>query len=93
MVFGTYYLTLSVEGESGEGRIFRHAHEVEHAFEEGKVALHAGITVRPSAGTSLYSAVAPEPRSRTPMGRSCCRSRRRRDGCSSTKLFPTDSPT
>ena len=58
MVFGAYYLTLSVEGEPGEGRFFRHAHEVEHAFEEGKVALHARITVRPSPGSSLYTAVA-----------------------------------
>ena len=41
MVFGAYYLTLSVEGAKGEGRVFRHAYEVEHAFEEGKVALHA----------------------------------------------------
>ena len=36
MVFGAYYLTLAVDGGKGEGRVFRHAYEVERAFEEGE---------------------------------------------------------
>ena len=35
MVFGTYYLTLTVDGAKGEGRVFRHAYEVEAAFDAG----------------------------------------------------------
>ncbi|MEY2569169.1 MAG: DNA-directed polymerase subunit beta, partial [Actinomycetota bacterium] len=51
MVFGAYYLTLSVEGLKGEGRTFRHIHEVERAFEAGDIALHARIKFRfPSGG-------------------------------------------
>ncbi|HLX77299.1 MAG TPA: DNA-directed RNA polymerase subunit beta', partial [Acidimicrobiales bacterium] len=46
MVFGTYYLTLMVEGAKGEGLIFRRVHEVEAAFERGDVALHAKIKLR-----------------------------------------------
>ena len=33
MVFGIYYLTLVEDGLKGEGRIFRHAYEVETAFD------------------------------------------------------------
>jgi DNA-directed RNA polymerase subunit beta' len=46
MVFGAYYLTLAVNEAKGEGRVFRHLWEVEHAFESGDVALHALVKVR-----------------------------------------------
>ena len=49
MVFGAYYLTLSVDGAKGEGRVFRHSYEVEAAFEAGDVDLHAKITAAPVA--------------------------------------------
>ena len=32
MVFGIYYLTLPVDGAKGEGRVFRHAYEVERGL-------------------------------------------------------------
>jgi len=40
-VFGVYYLTLMVDGAKGEGRVFRHLYDVEQAWENGDVALHA----------------------------------------------------
>ncbi|MEY2474954.1 MAG: DNA-directed polymerase subunit beta, partial [Actinomycetota bacterium] len=46
MVFGAYYLTLSVEGLKGEGRTFRHIHEVERAYEARDIELHARIKFR-----------------------------------------------
>ncbi len=46
MVFGAYYLTLMVEGATGEGKVFRRLHEVEAAWEAGDVDLHAKITLR-----------------------------------------------
>jgi DNA-directed RNA polymerase subunit beta' len=58
MVFGTYYLTVELAGAKGEGRVFRHAYEVERAFDEGEVDLHAKIVLRPSPGSSLYAALA-----------------------------------
>ncbi|MHB8437808.1 MAG: DNA-directed RNA polymerase subunit beta' [Acidimicrobiales bacterium] len=57
MVFGAYYLTLQVEGARGEGRVFRHAYEVERAFDEGGIELHAKIVLRPIPGSSLFDAV------------------------------------
>ena len=53
MVFGGYYLTLAVDGAKGEGRAFRHAYEVETAFDAGDVDLHAKIQMRPLPGSSL----------------------------------------
>jgi DNA-directed RNA polymerase subunit beta' len=46
MVFGAYYLTLVKDGMLGEGRVFRHLHEVHHALDVGAVALHAKVTWR-----------------------------------------------
>ena len=46
MVFGAYYLTLVKDGAKGEGRVFRHLHEVQHAIEVGAVDLHAKVTWR-----------------------------------------------
>ncbi len=53
MVFGGYYLTLSVEGAKGEGRAFRHSYEVQAALDAGDVALHARVVMRPRPGTAL----------------------------------------
>ncbi len=58
MVFGIYYLTLPVDGAKGEGRVFRHAYEVERAFDAGDIDLQAKITVRPEAGSHLAQSVA-----------------------------------
>ena len=46
MVIGAFYLTEQVPGAKGEGRVFRHLHEVERAYEAGDIALHAPITIR-----------------------------------------------
>src|SRR2546429_1546974 len=46
MVIGAYYLTELVPGAKGEGRVFRHMHELERAYEEGTVDLHAEIEFR-----------------------------------------------
>ena len=53
MVFGAYYLTMAVDGARGEGRAFRHTFEVQAALDEGSVALHAKIHLRPRPGTPL----------------------------------------
>ncbi len=53
MVFGAYYLTLAVDGERGEGRVFRHAYEVDSAIDAGEVSLHAKVELRPLPGSSL----------------------------------------
>jgi DNA-directed RNA polymerase subunit beta' len=52
MVFGSYYLTLDDEGVKGEGRVFRHLHEVEQAYEAGDLDLHAKIRLRTLAAPS-----------------------------------------
>jgi DNA-directed RNA polymerase subunit beta' len=46
MVFGAYYLTLAVDGAKGEGRVFRHAYQVEQAFEADELSLHAKVKVQ-----------------------------------------------
>jgi DNA-directed RNA polymerase subunit beta' len=46
MVFGAYYLTLMKDGMPGEGRVFRHLHEVRHALDAGIVDLHSKVTWR-----------------------------------------------
>jgi DNA-directed RNA polymerase subunit beta' len=46
MVFGAYYLTLVKEGAHGEGRTFRHLHEVERAYDAGDLDLHARVNWR-----------------------------------------------
>src|ERR1700686_5257638 len=58
MVFGIYYVTLTVDGAKGEGRIFRHAYEVETAFDAGDIELHAKFMLRPERGTALAHSVA-----------------------------------
>jgi DNA-directed RNA polymerase subunit beta' len=58
MVFGAYYLTLAVDGAEGEGRAFRHPFEVQAALDEGSVALHAKVLLRPLAGSPLATRLA-----------------------------------
>ena len=46
MVLGSYYLTITKEGEPGEGKIFRDFDEALMAYNEGVVGLHAPIKGR-----------------------------------------------
>jgi DNA-directed RNA polymerase subunit beta' len=46
MVIGIYYLTEQVDGAQGEGRKFRHDWEVEQAYDNGDLSLHARIEVQ-----------------------------------------------
>ena len=50
MVIGGYYLTDSIDGAKGEGRVFRHLWEIMRAYDEGSLDLHAHIKVRPPGG-------------------------------------------
>ena len=58
MVFGIYYVTLIADGAKGEGRVFRHAYEVETAFDAGDIDLHAKIILRPVPGTHMAQSIA-----------------------------------
>ncbi len=59
MVFGAYYLTVLKDGVKGEGRVFRHLHEVRHALDVGAVDLHAKVTWRrPLTAAAVAAAVA-----------------------------------
>src|SRR6202163_144277 len=57
MVLGLYYLTIEHPGAKGEGRVFRHAYEVERAFDEGEIDLHAKIVLRTNPGSSMHTAL------------------------------------
>ncbi|WP_432404517.1 DNA-directed RNA polymerase subunit beta' [Wukongibacter sp. M2B1] len=46
MVLGSYYLTIKVEGEPGEGMVFRNFEEMYMAYENKAVGLHATVKVR-----------------------------------------------
>src|SRR5690606_20659001 len=46
MVLGCYYLTLLEEDAKGTGMVFRNIWEVERAYQDGVVSLHAPIEVR-----------------------------------------------
>ena len=46
MVLGSYYLTIDHPGEKGEGRVFRDFNEVEMAYENKELEMHAAIKVR-----------------------------------------------
>ncbi|MBR2612848.1 MAG: DNA-directed RNA polymerase subunit beta' [Clostridia bacterium] len=46
MVLGSYYLTIDHPGELGEGRVFRDFNEVEMAYENKQLGMHAAIKVR-----------------------------------------------
>ncbi len=58
MVFGAYYLTLRVDDGDGAGRVFRHLHELEAAFDAGDVELQVPIILRPVPGSSLAGRLA-----------------------------------
>ena len=46
MVLGSYYLTIDHPGEPGEGKVIRNFHEVEMAYENKIIGMHAAIKVR-----------------------------------------------
>jgi len=46
IVLGLYYLTISLDGQKGEGMIFRGPGEIQHALTEGHVTLHSKIKCR-----------------------------------------------
>ncbi len=46
MILGSYYLTISKEGEMGEGKVFRDANEALMAYQDGVISIHAAIKVR-----------------------------------------------
>ena len=46
MILGSYYLTMQIDGEKGEGKIFKDFDEVIMAYENGDLGLHAKIKVR-----------------------------------------------
>src|SRR5258705_4526487 len=46
MVLGCYYLTLRNDDAKGAGRAFRHIWEVERAYDNGDIQLHAPIQLR-----------------------------------------------
>ncbi len=48
MVLGSYYLTIDHPGEKGEGKVFRNFDEVEMAYENKELGMHAAIKVRVS---------------------------------------------
>ncbi len=46
MVLGSYYLTIDHPGEMGEGNVYRDFNEVEMAYENKRLGMHAAIKVR-----------------------------------------------
>ena len=46
LVLGSYYLTIDHPGEKGEGKVFRNFDEVEMAYENKELGMHAAIKVR-----------------------------------------------
>ena len=73
MVFGLYYLTIVREEEKGAGKVFRHAYEVQRAYDAGELGLHAPIRlrlpsndegaageVRTTAGRVIFNGAMPE---------------------------------
>ncbi len=46
IVLGLYYLSIAIDGEKGEGMIFRGAGEIAHALENHEVSLHAKVKCR-----------------------------------------------
>jgi DNA-directed RNA polymerase subunit beta' len=58
MVFGAYYLTLMIDGAKGEGNVYRHSHEVQAAFDNVDLSLHAQISLRPLTGSPLAARLA-----------------------------------
>ena len=46
MIIGAFYLSESLDGEKGEGRVFRQIYELERAVESGDLNIHAFIQFR-----------------------------------------------
>ena len=46
IILGLYYLSIQLDGEEGEGMIFRGPGEIEHALESKVVSLHAKVKAR-----------------------------------------------
>jgi DNA-directed RNA polymerase subunit beta' len=46
MVLGSYYLTIDIPGEKGEGMVFKDYEEMLMAYQNGEVGLHAKVKVR-----------------------------------------------
>jgi len=46
MILGSYYLTMQIDGEAGEGKYFKDVDEAVMAYENGDIGLHAKIKVR-----------------------------------------------
>ena len=46
IVLGLYYMTIALDGEKGEGMIFRGPGEIQHAMTEGHLSMHAKIKCR-----------------------------------------------
>ncbi len=46
IVLGLYYLSLELDGEKGEGMIFRGPGEIMHALDSGEVSMHAKVKCR-----------------------------------------------
>ena len=57
LIIGGYYLTEQMPGVAGEGRVFRHLWEALRAYDEGTLALHAKITMRPPGKEPFESTV------------------------------------
>jgi DNA-directed RNA polymerase subunit beta' len=57
LIIGGYYLTEQMDGTAGEGRVFRHLWEALRAYDEGTLALHAKITMRPVGKEPFESTV------------------------------------
>jgi DNA-directed RNA polymerase subunit beta' len=73
MVLGVYYLTMTADGEKGEGKIFTDLDEVALAYSLGKVSLHAKIKllhytsrhkqtapIETTVGRALFNQILPE---------------------------------
>ncbi len=48
MILGSYYLTMQVDGEKGEGMYFKDEEEALLAYQNGDLELHAKVTIRRS---------------------------------------------
>ena len=46
IILGLYYLSIALDGQKGEGMIFRGSGEIQHALTEGVLSLHAKIKCR-----------------------------------------------
>ena len=53
MVFGAYYLTLPIEEEVENPKVYRHVFEIENAVSDHLIGLRDAIQIRPLEGSSL----------------------------------------